>query len=96
MSTTEHFQVIQVARAFTVSMVSWGWKRMPPLQGPRESLCCTRKPWKILTVPSSILTGMEKVEFSDRVAQQVAGGLVQVQFLGDIVELCLRHFESVE
>ncbi len=60
MSTTEHFQVIQVARALTVSMVSWGWKRMPPLHGPRESLCCTRKPWKTLTVPSSILTGMRK------------------------------------
>ena len=48
MSTTEHFQVIQVARARTVSTVSWGWKRMPPLHGPRASLCWTRKPLKTL------------------------------------------------
>ena len=60
MSTTAHFQVIHMDRARTVSMVSWGWKRMPPLQGPRASLCWTRKPWKTLTVPSSMRTGMLK------------------------------------
>ena len=41
-SATEHFQVIHIARARTVSSVSEGWKRMPPLVGPRASLCWTR------------------------------------------------------
>ena len=58
MSTTAHFQVIHMDRARTVSTVSCGWKRMPPLPGPRASLCCTRNPRKILRVPSSIRTGM--------------------------------------
>ncbi len=60
MSTTAHFQVIHIARARTVSIVSWGWKRMPPLEGPRASLCCTRKPRKTFTRPSSMRTGMLK------------------------------------
>ena len=51
-------QVIQVASARTVSRVSCGWKRMPPLAGPRASLCCTRKPRNTFTHPSSIRTGM--------------------------------------
>ncbi len=58
MSTTAHFQVIHVARARTVSSVSCGWKRMPPLFGPRASLCCTRNPRNTLTFPSSMRTGM--------------------------------------
>ncbi len=60
MSTTAHFHVIQVAKALTVSMVSCGWNRIPPLAGPLASLCCTRKPWKTLIEPSSIRTGIEK------------------------------------
>jgi len=59
MSTTAHFQVIHMDRARTVSIVSWGWKRMPPLQGPRASLCWQRKPRKTRTPPSSMGTGME-------------------------------------
>src|SRR4051812_36686817 len=61
MSTTAHFQVIHIARARTVSSVSWGWKRMPPFDGPRASLCCTRKPRKTCTRPSSRRTGMVKL-----------------------------------
>ncbi len=57
MSTTAVFQVIHAARARTVSIVSCGWNRMPPLQGPRASLYCTRKPWNTSTCPSSIRTG---------------------------------------
>ncbi len=60
MSTTAHFQVIHMASARTVSRVSCGWKRMPPLDGPRASLCWTRKPRKIFTRPSSMRTGMAK------------------------------------
>ena len=59
MSTRAHFQVIQAASARTVSMVSSGWKRMPPLVGPRASLYCTRNPWKVRIEPSSMRTGRE-------------------------------------
>ena len=58
MSTTEHFQVIHMDRARTVSTVSWGWKRIPPLAGPRASLCWMRKPRNTRTFPSSMRTGM--------------------------------------
>ena len=58
MSTTAHFQVIHIESARTVSIVSWGWKRMPPLLGPRASLCCTRKPRNTFTFPSSMRTGI--------------------------------------
>ena len=58
MSTTAHFQVIHMASARTVSSVSCGWKRMPPLAGPRASLCWTRKPRNTFTVPSSMRTGI--------------------------------------
>src|SRR5215471_20682265 len=34
---------------------------MPPLHGPRALLCCTRKPWKTLSEPSSILMGRDRV-----------------------------------
>src|SRR5215472_16933024 len=34
---------------------------MPPLHGPRALLCCTRKPWKTLSEPSSILMGKDRV-----------------------------------
>ncbi len=60
MSATAHFHVIQVARARTVSIVSLAAHRIPPLAGPRASLCWTRKPSKTLRLPSSIRTGMRK------------------------------------
>ncbi len=41
-STTAHFQVIQKASAVTSSSVTPGWKRMPPFDGPRAKLYCTR------------------------------------------------------
>ena len=49
MSTTAHFHVIHIASARTMSRLSCGWKRIPPLLGPRASLCCTRKPRKTRT-----------------------------------------------
>jgi len=30
--------IVQAAKALTVSIVSWGWKRIPPFVGPRASL----------------------------------------------------------
>ena len=42
MSTTDVFQVIHAASARTVSMVSSGCQRRPPLVGPRAELYCTR------------------------------------------------------
>ena len=42
MPTTAHFQVIHMARAFTSSSVTPWWYRMPPLAGPRPTLCWTR------------------------------------------------------
>src|SRR5579862_7291942 len=34
-----------------------GWKRRPPLAGPRVTLCWTRYPSNMRTLPSSIFTG---------------------------------------
>ena len=56
-STSAHFQVIHIARARTSSRSAWGWKRSPPLAGPRETLCWTRNPVNTRTDPSSSLTG---------------------------------------
>src|SRR5919106_6751356 len=56
-----HFQVIHIARAFTSSRVTPGWKRMPPFDGPRDVLWCTRWPTKTFTPPSSILIGTATV-----------------------------------
>jgi hypothetical protein len=41
-STSAHFQVIHIASARTSSMSVLGWKRNPPLAGPRATLCWTR------------------------------------------------------
>ena len=41
-STSAHFQVIHMASARTSSRSAEGWKRRPPLAGPRDVLCCTR------------------------------------------------------
>ncbi len=42
MLTTAHFQVIHMASALTSSRVTPGWKRIPPLDGPRAIECWTR------------------------------------------------------
>src|SRR5579885_1767122 len=57
--TTAVFHVIQAASAFTSSRVTLAWKRMPPFPGPRERLCCTRKPVSTRTWPLSIFVGNE-------------------------------------
>ena len=41
-STSAHFQVIHMASARTSSRSVCGWKRRPPLAGPRATLCWTR------------------------------------------------------
>ena len=65
------------------------------LAGPRASLCCTRKPRKTFTVPSSMRTGIVKW-YSRRGAQQVPRRRVQSEQIGDLVELGLGHLERVE
>ena len=78
-----------------MSSVSWGWKRMPPLAGPRASLCWTRKPRKIFTRPSSMRTGMAKLcsRIGKRSSSRVAG--VEIEDGGHLVELRLRDFERI-
>jgi hypothetical protein len=41
-STTAHFQVIHIERPIHSSRVTPGWKRSPPLWGPRTLLCWAR------------------------------------------------------
>jgi hypothetical protein len=53
MLTTAHFHVIQAARAFTSSSVTFLSNRMPPLAGPRDTLWSTRYPVYTSTCPSS-------------------------------------------
>ena len=65
MSTTAHFHVIHMERARTVSTVSCGWKRMPPFDGPRASLCWTRNPRKTFTFPSSMRHRDREVVLAD-------------------------------
>src|SRR5437879_9561740 len=59
MFTVAVFQVIHAASAFTSSTVTLGWYRMPPFDGPRAMLCCTRYPVKTFNCPLSIFVGME-------------------------------------
>src|SRR3989304_5812481 len=54
---TAHFHVIQHARARTSSGLTFQWYRIPPLNGPRASLNCTRYPVNTFRLPSSIFTG---------------------------------------
>ncbi len=96
MSATAHFQVIHVASARTVSIVSAGWKRMPPLLGPRASLCWTRKPWKTRMRAVVHAHRDAEVELAHRPAQDRANAGVQVELFGDMVELPLCHFKSIE
>ena len=46
------------AKAFTSSKCTCGWYLIPPLNGPRASLYCTRYPKKTFIDPSSIATGI--------------------------------------
>jgi hypothetical protein len=61
MPAIAHFHVIHMARAFTSSSETAGWYRMPPLEGPRVVLWCTRCPVNTFTVPSSSLMGTATV-----------------------------------
>src|SRR5689334_4058991 len=63
MLTTAHFHVIHIASALTSSIVTPGWKRMPPLDGPRAIECWTRCPTNTLTRLLSIRTGIETVSW---------------------------------
>src|SRR4051794_35698792 len=56
-STIAVLNVIDAARAFTSSTSTSGWKRSPPLPGPRVVSWWMRQPRKTSTDPSSIRTG---------------------------------------
>ena len=56
-SITAHFHDIHIESAFTSSMFTSWWKRIPPLAGPRPRLCWTRCPSKTRVEPSSMRTG---------------------------------------
>ena len=53
------FHVISEASARNSSRSTCGWKRIPPLNGPRAPLCWTRYPWKVRILPSDSLSGSE-------------------------------------
>ena len=98
MSTTEVFQVIQAASARTVSMVSSGCQRIPPLFGPRAQLYWTRYPRKILTLPSSICTGIVTISsfWGQRRSSWVAGS--SPSFAAAVSSCCcamVKGFSSV-
>lgn len=57
-SKTAHFMLIHMERAFTSSLVTSWWNRIPHLYGQRALLCCDRYPVNIRILPSSIRTGM--------------------------------------
>src|SRR6266536_1132169 len=61
MPTIAHFHVIHMASALTSSMVTVGWYRMPPFEGPREVLWWTRYPVYTRTDSSSWRTGTATV-----------------------------------
>ncbi len=79
--------------ARTVSIVSCGWNRMPPLPGPRASLCCTRKPRKTFTIPSSMRTGIANWYSRRGYRRRSLRGRVKPQVFGYFVELGLRDLK---
>src|SRR5438270_347660 len=74
-STTAHFQVMAMASAATSSWVRAGWKRRPPLAGPRAVSWWIRQPTKTSTRPSSrrIGTDTSRTRFGrDRTARTLS------------------------
>ncbi len=69
---------------------------MPPLDGPRASLCWTRKPRKTFDAAVVHADRDREVVLAQRPAEEVAGRLVQVEDVGNLVELGLRHLERIE
>ena len=95
MSTTAHFHVIHIARARTVSMVSCGWNRMPPLPGPRASLCWTRNAAKDVHRTVIHADGNCERVLPKRCAQEFARGTIEADDLRHLVELHLGDLERV-
>ncbi len=69
---------------------------MPPLQGPRASLCWTRKPLKTLVAAVVHADGYQEMILTQGVPEQIPGSGVEAEFFGHGVELLLGHFERVE
>ena len=76
-----HFKVIHIDKALTPSSSTSGWKRTPPLVGPTASLCCARYPVNVLTVPSSIRTGI-------RTCKNLNGSLIKSYIPSSNPNLC--------
>jgi len=68
-------------------MVSSGWKRIPPLQGPFASLYWTRKPWKTFTEPSSMRDRQGDVEFAGGNPQSGLNAGIEMKDLCALIEL---------
>ena len=95
MSTTAHFQVIHIARARTVSGVSCGWKRMPPLRGAARVVVLDAEAAEDLHAAVVHPDGDREVVLAQRLTEQLAGGRVEVQDGGGLVELGLGHLEGI-
>ena len=77
-------------------MVSLAAQRMPPLDGPRASLCWTRNPLKTLKAPSFMRTGMRKWNSRSGQRSMERIPVVETELVADLVELLLRHLEGVD
>jgi len=89
MFTTAVFQVVHMARARTVSMVSCGWNRTPPHAGPRASLCCLD-----LSVVETYRKG--QTVLMGRLSKEGARRRVEPHEVGEPIELGLGIGERVE
>ena len=79
MLTTAHLIDMSALRAAISSTFTLGWKRMPPLPGPRAVLCWMRQPWYISTSPESMRIGHRDLEDPFRGHDALDQSLVQTE-----------------
>ena len=96
MSTTEHFQVIHIARARTVSTVSCGMEADPPLGGAAGIVVLDAETAEDLHAAVVHPHRDAEVELAQRPPEEVARGAVERQDVRRLVELRLRHLERIE
>ena len=66
-------------RAAISSTFTLGWKRMPPLPGPRAVLCWMRQPWYISISPESMRMGTATSRIRLRGHDSLDQSLVQTE-----------------
>ena len=66
---------------------------MPPLDGPRATLCVTRQPVKTRTLPSSIVVGIDDLDRLLARAEDRDEVVVDPERVGDVLQLLLRHLQ---